>query len=572
MLNLLLKNRLNIILLGYTRDEPKKKAGRIIGTLIGIIIFSLILFYSARFISFIYNKLDTGLANTIFDIALDYIFLVIFIFITFTGIATSLYILYLSRDLELLLSLPISYRTVFTYKYIEALISNSYLFFIVIFPFLISYGITSRLPLAYYPVMIIVFISVVSIPTSLGVLIGMVAVRFINPGRAKEMLAFIGGLFSLLIWLSTKLMARFGENLAPQLKSMGIEDIKQYITAIFNKPFLKVMPSTWGSNALFYLHNGYYREFIFNFILIIAISILLIFLCIIISQRIYYSGWSNSSQAAARIGFRRGKAERGVKASNKGKYGYSFFSGVNYIIVKDFKVLFRDARKLLNVFMPLFMFTFLFFWTISSELNKRGDINFFLPLKILLFLFFPLMVSGIVNGNISGNSIGGEGLKFWILKLSPVQTKKILRTKIIFSTILTVLCGGMIMAIFYFIYKPGLAYLVFGLFLLILFSWGDSVIGTSVGTFFPVFKPSQSSNKNNISFLGGILNFILFLLYSLFFAGIVIGMLFLANYLNWSDLISFPIIIALELVLNLILYNILVNLSTYRLNAVEWKY
>ena len=572
MLSLLLKNRLNITILGYTRDEPKKKAGRIIGTILGVAIFSLILYYSARFISFIYNKLDTGLANTIFDIALDYIFLIVFIFIIFTGIATSLYILYLSKDLELLLSLPIKYRTVFIYKYIEALIANSYLFFIAIMPFLIAYGITSRLPLVYYPSMIIVFIFVVSIPTSLGVLIGMAAVRLINPNRAKEILAFIGGLFGLLIWLSSQLMARFGENLAPQLKSMSVEDIRQYITAVFSKPFLKFFPSTWGSNTLFYLHDGNYKQFGLNFVLITATSVLLIFLCIVISQRIYYIGWSNSSQVAARAGFKRVRAEKDQRTREDGKYGRSIFSGVNYIIVKDLKVIFRDARRLLNIFLPLFMFTFLFFWTFSRNIDERGDIAFFLPLKILIFLFFPLIVSGFVNQNISGNSIGGEGLQFWILKISPVHTKKILRTKIILSSILTALCGSIIMVIFYFVYKPGLGYLIFGLILIILFSWGDSVIGTSIGTFFPVFKPSQSSNRNNISFIGGMLNLVLFLIYILFFAGIVIGILFLANYLNWSNLISFPIIIAMEVILNLILYNILINLSAYRLNSLEWKY
>lgn len=572
MLSLLLKNRLNTIFLGYTRDEPKKKAGRIIGTIISILIFALILYYSSRFINFIYGRLDTGLVNTIFDIALDYIFMVIFIFIIFTGIATSLYILYLSKDLELLLSLPIKYRTVFIYKYIEALIANSYLFFIVIMPFLISYGITARLPLAYYPSMIIVFIAVVSIPTSLGVLIGMAAVRLINPNRAKEILAFIGGLFGLLIWLSSQLMARFGENLAPQLKSMSVEDIRQYITAVFSKPFLKFFPSTWGSNTLFYLHNGNYKQFGLNFTLITATSVLLIFLCIVISQRIYYLGWSNSSQVAARTGFKRVRAEKGQRTREDGRYGRSFFSGVNYIMVKDLKIITRDARRLLNIFLPVFMFTFIFFWTISSNINERGDIVFFLPLKILIFLFFPLLVSGMVNQNIAGNNIGGEGLQFWILKISPVHTKKLLRIKIILSTILTILCGGIVMVIFYFVYKPGPAYLIFGLILLILFSWGDSVIGTSIGTFFPVFKTNQSSNRNNISFVGGMLNLILFFIYILFFAGIVIGILFLADYLNWSNLISFPIIIAMEVILNLILYNILINLSTYRLNALEWKY
>ncbi len=572
MLSLLLKNRLNTIFLGYTRDEPKKKAGRIIGTLISILIFTVILYYSFRFISFIYGRLDIGLADTIFDIALDYVFLVIFIFILFTGVATSLYILYLSRDLELLLSLPIKYRTVFIYKYIEALIANSYLFFMVIVPVLISFGITSKLPLAYYPSMIIVFLAVVSIPTSLGVLIGMAAVRLINPNRAKEILAFIGGLFGLLIWLSIQLITRYGENMAPQLKSMSVEDIKVYITAVFNKPFLKFFPSTWGSNTLFYLHNGNYNQFGLNFTLITVTSVLLIFLCIVISQRIYYTGWSSSSQVSARTGFRKARTEKEIAADDKSMYGRSLFSGVNYIIVKDLKIISRDARRLLNIFLPIFMFTFLFFWTFSRNINGRGDIAFFLPLNILIFLFFPLIVSGFINQNISGNNIGGEGLQFWILKISPVHTKKLLRTKIILSTILTVLCGGIVMIIFYFVYKPGPVYLIFGLFLLILFSWGDSVIGTSVGTFFPVFKTNQSSNRNNISFIGGLLNLILFLIYILFFAGIVIGILFLADYLNWSNFISFPIIIALEVILNLILHNILINLSAYRLNALEWKY
>jgi len=394
MLSLLLKNRLNTIFLGYTRDEPKKKAGRIIGTLTSILIFALILYYSFRFITFIYNRLDTGLANTIFDIALDYIFLIIFIFILFTGVATGLYILYLSRDLELLLSLPIRYRTVFIYKYLEALIANSYLFFIVIMPFLISYGITSRLPLAYYPSVIIVFISVVSIPTSLGVLIGMAAVRLINPNRAKEILAFIGGLFGLLIWLSSQLIARFSENLAPQLKSMSIEDIKQYITAVFSKPFLKFFPSTWGSNTLFYLHNGNYNQFGLNFSLIAVTSVLLIFLCIVISQRIYYTGWSSSSQVSARTGFRRARVEGERKTDEDGRYGRSLFSGVNYIMIKDLKIISRDARRLLNIFLPVFMFTFIFFWTISGNINERRDIVFFLPLRIIIFLFFPLLVSG----------------------------------------------------------------------------------------------------------------------------------------------------------------------------------
>jgi ABC-2 type transport system permease protein len=570
MLKLLLKNRLNIILLGYTRDEPKRRAGRIIGTIAGAAIFSLILFYSAKLTSFMLERLGEGLTGTILDIALDYVFAMMFIFIIFTGVASSLYILYSSKDLQLLLSLPISFRTVFVYKYIEALIANSYLFFIVIFPLLISLGLSSQMPIAYYPVMFVIFISVLSIPTSMGVLLGMITVRYVNPKRAREVLAIIGGLLGLGIWLSSQLLSRYIGNVAPEFESMNIESIEQYVLAIFDRPFLKFLPSTWGSNALFNIYNGDYSGFAINFILAVAAAGILAFICITLSKKIYYSGWSSASQAVAGRRFRRARVKGGEYVRGK-RTGILSFSGINYLMVKDFKILSRDMRKLLQVFMPVVMILFIFFWTVSGSINERGGIDFFIAQENLFIIFVPLLVAGLINVNISGNNIGGEGLKFWILKISPVHSKRILRTKVVFSSLLTAVLGSVIMIIFYFVYRPEIMYLILGLLLMALFCWGDSVIGTSVGTFFPVFKPSASS-KNNISFLGGLLNFIFFALYLLIFSGIIIGVMFLGYFFSWSNMIIFPAILLLEVLIDLVLYSVLINISAYRLSSIEWKF
>lgn len=566
MLKLLLKNRLNIILLGFTRDGPKRRAGRLIGTTISIIIFSLIIFYSIKLISLIYNTLDLEFADLILKIFLDYAFAMIFIFIIFSGIATSFYILYLSKDLELLLSFPISYRTVFTYKFIEILISNSYLFFITIFPFLIAYGITSKIPLAYYPIMLIVFISILSVPTGIGVLIGMISARYINPGKAKEMLAVIGGLFGITIFISSQITSRFVESKIPELKSMEIENIKQYILATFDKQFLRFLPSTWGSDAIYSFHNGNYASFNLNFILLIFTSTLLVLLCIALSQKLYYSGWSASGQVISR---KKRPDDRIITSVNG--FVAPIFSRINYILVKDFKILFRTPARLMQIFIPLAMFGFILYFLILKENNSNENINFFIGIDTISFLLFPLIIAGMVNLNVSENNIGREELNFWIIKTSPILTKKLIQIKIIFSSIISMLCGFIGIIIFYFLFKPGLLYLFLGLALLVLFSWGSSIIGTSVGAFFPVFKPSQSS-KSNISFLGSLITIIFFFVYLLVFSSIVAGVLYIGVYFSWSNLFLFPIITLLELIITIVLYYVLTKLSSNKLNRLEWEY
>ncbi|MEE8325072.1 MAG: hypothetical protein V3R31_05405 [Candidatus Humimicrobiaceae bacterium] len=569
MLRLLLKNRLNILFLGFTRDEPKSRAGRIIGTAIGAIVFSLILFYSLRLISFIYDRLDLELADLILNISLDYIFAIIFIIIILTGIATSFYILYMSKDLELLLSFPISYRTVFTYKIIEILITNSYLFIILIFPFLIAFGASSKIPLAYYPIMIIVFLSALSIPTSIGVFIGMLAARYINPGRAKEMFGVIGGLFAIVFFILFQIIPRFIESKTPELQSMGIESIKEYILATFDKPFLKILPSTLGSNTLSSFHNGDYSNFGLNFVLIISISVFLVFLCILLSQKLYYSGWSSSSQVISDRKRRKGVLGEKAAAGDKG-FAARVLTRVNYLMIKDFKILFRTPARLMQIFIPLIIYIFLFLFILTDRIGN-AEINFIIGMDTIIFLFFPLIIIGVINLRVSGSNIGGEGLNFWILKVSPVSNKKLLQIKVIFSSIITSGCGLLGSIVLFIVLRPDPSYLTLGLSMLILFSWGDSIIGTSIGTFFPEFKPAHSS-KSNITFLGVLLALIFFTVYLLVFGGIVSGVLFLGGYYSWSNFISFPLIIALEFIVNIILYNGLINLSAYRLNRMEWKY
>src|SRR4030042_3951425 len=131
MLILLLKYKLKTFYLSFTRGQRKDKRNAYIGLAIGIIIFFFILYFSNDLINYLYGNIDSGLVDLILSKSLSVIFAFTFIFIMFTGIATSLSTLFLSKDLDLLMSLPISQRAIFSFKFIESYMLNSYFTFML---------------------------------------------------------------------------------------------------------------------------------------------------------------------------------------------------------------------------------------------------------------------------------------------------------------------------------------------------------------------------------------------------------------------------------------------------------
>ncbi len=566
MLGVLLRNKFKIIILGFTRGSTGSRAGRYTGVFFGTVIFFVIAYFFARFVNFANGTLGPELANLVFDKILDLSFGIIFILIFFSGIATSLFILYLSRDLDLLMSFPLSSRTVFSYKFIEAMLSNSIIVFIFIFPALIGYGLSSRLPFFYFPLMIIIFICVIAVPTSIGILVGLIVVRYINPSKAKEIIAIVGGLFAMIIFLGSQLMGRYLQTNSPQFEDMGRDNAIRYIISSLDRPFFDYLPSTWGADALYHFHIGSFGAFGLNFFYIISLSAVLVFLCIFLSKNLYYSGWSSSTHNISR-----------ARAGNKGKSSYrggasnlKVLGGLNYILVKDFKILFRDVRQLLNILLPILIFSVLFFISYFDRITENTA-DFFIDSERLIFLFLPLFLTGVITTNVAGNSIGGEGLKFWLMKVFPVLPKKLIKIKIVFSMIISIAAGTFIIIILYYLFKPGLIYLLFGFLLMGLFSWGEASIGTALGAFFPDFKPPHSK-KSNMTFLGGLLTFIFFIVYLAIFSGIVIGTIFLGSFLQWPEIISLLLVLALEVILDIILFNVLINISAFRLKNLEWNY
>ncbi len=116
----------------------------------------------------------------------------LFVATLLTSFGVLLQALYLSNDMDFLLSTPIPIRSVFIAKLLQAVLPNFSLIALFGIPILFGLGISSGYTFIYYPLVIIMMIALALSAAGLSSLLVMLVVRVLPPRRAAEILGFIG--------------------------------------------------------------------------------------------------------------------------------------------------------------------------------------------------------------------------------------------------------------------------------------------------------------------------------------------------------------------------------------------
>ena len=143
---------------------------------------------------------------------IDILMLSLFGLLCFSNTVTALSTFYLSEDLELLLSLPISRFDFYIARIIDTIIQSSWMPLSLAIPILISYGIVYQASWEYYPLMIVVLTAFCVIPAAFGVSLASILVSTFPARRIREGLMLVGVLslifvFILLRWLQPERLA-----------------------------------------------------------------------------------------------------------------------------------------------------------------------------------------------------------------------------------------------------------------------------------------------------------------------------------------------------------------------------
>ncbi|MBL7180153.1 MAG: hypothetical protein ISS65_08080, partial [Desulfobacterales bacterium] len=176
----------------------------------------------------------------------------------FSSILTSLSKLYLSRDLSLVHSMPVSSYKIFTARWIESTIDSSWMLIVYTLPVFISYGIVYRAGVVFYGNIVLVLLSLSIIASGISALLVMIAVIIVPASRIKSIFVFLGLFFFLVLFFAFRF-----------LRPERLVDPEVFATVLIYLKALKTpappyLPSTWAFDSLKAVISGKTAESLFH--------------------------------------------------------------------------------------------------------------------------------------------------------------------------------------------------------------------------------------------------------------------------------------------------------------------
>ncbi|MEM8534703.1 MAG: hypothetical protein AAGF95_27925 [Chloroflexota bacterium] len=439
------------------------------------------------------------------------------LFLIFTSFGSILSSLYLSGDMDTLLVAPVPMRAVFIIKFFDGLFIPYVLLFFLLGPALLGYGQGLGFGWPFVIVLIVVLALFPLLPAGLGALLVMAIVRVIPANRARDIAGVLSGLIAVGVYVSTQ----FTSQIAPRIATVETLDTLRQLD-------MPLFPSAQAGRALVAAGNAEWLTLLIYGGLFTVLSLSVFVLCLFVSERLYYAGWSNMATQSGRV--RRRAADTG-RTSTTPEHSAPLIPLLNRlvpeqslsIVYKDIRLFVRDLRNLQHLIFPLVLAGI---WTFNlltgdnpftaSSPSETGQT--FGALSAAGISFFVCLS---FSSAIAGPGIGREGKGFWLLKAAPISVWRLLLGKFVLAYLPYPIVGTAFTAMLIVLQGSSFIDFVYGLALLLIVGIGTTSISLGLGAIFPRFdweKPQQQMTMR-----AGCISFILYIGYVIAALAIVLG-------------------------------------------------
>jgi len=336
---------------------------------------------------------------------LSMLLITILALLIFSSILTTISKLYLSRDLTLVHSMPVSGSRIFTARWIEAGYESSWMVLIFALPVLIALGVVYDAGPLYFVLLAATLLALAVVCAALAALAVMLAVLVIPAGRVKNAFLFLSILLFVGLYLAIRL-------LQPEalVDPETFDSLMLYISAL-QAPLAPWMPTTWIYDALQAALAKSPATALFHTALISSFAGLATLTVIAASEHMYYPGFSRSQTASSR------KLRPG---DGKGRGPAVLPGPAGAYLRKEWKCFFRDQSQWSQLLL-IAALVFIYLYNFKVLPLDRSPIRTEYLQNLLSFLNMglALFVLTAIAGRFAYPAVSTEREAFWLVKTAP---------------------------------------------------------------------------------------------------------------------------------------------------------
>lgn len=342
-----------------------------------------------------------------------------FTLLLFSNIVNALSHLYLSQDLPLLHSLPVSSGNIFFSRWIISTFDSSWMIVAFSFPVFLSYGLIYKTGIFFYLIFFITILFMCLITSALSSILVLFGAKILPAGRIRTILIILGVMMIMTLIVVLRL-TRPEQLVNPD----SFASVVLYLNSM-QTPELPLLPTTWMTDAIKAALNGEMKSCLLNVALTGTCAFMLVFISSMIAQFVYFKGFSKSQTTPKRL-----------FAPLKYK-GYNWESLLNFLpreskafAVKEIRTFFRDSAQWPQLFLMVALIAIYLYNFSVLPLNN-------LPIKAVylqnIFSFLNIGLAAFVLTAIVARfvfpAVSMEGEAFWIVQAAPVSVKRFLWIK-----------------------------------------------------------------------------------------------------------------------------------------------
>lgn len=418
---------------GFGIKGMKNKVSKVLFALMLIVIFPSIEVLILLFINAAYSALAViGQEGVIISWGIAATSVMIFLFGIFYTAAS----FYFSKDIEVLLYLPLKPKQIVGAKFLTLMIFEYVITAAVFLPAVIVYGVRSASGIMFYLYAFVVFVFIPVVPLCLSAVLVMILMRFTNASRHKDTFSTIAGTLALVLGLGINLaVQKFIAAMNPQELEALIRKGENSLTLITSGIF----PT--ARLAVSALLDTVTYSGLLNLLLYTAVSAAVYILLLFLGETVYLKGVVGLSESVSKRN-KQNKVEVMDKLLKKR-------SALRTYTMLELKLLLRTPVYFLNCVIINFIWPIIFIPVSGLQPEKEGIYGAVVPLlsdpRIAGVLFLVGMalltlISGF-NGTVA-TSISREGQELFIKKYIPVSYRIQILAKVLSGFIMS-MAGAM---------------------------------------------------------------------------------------------------------------------------------